>query len=117
MAKSQKLPALDLQCPGFSPKLTGNSEWKFCANCKHNVHDLSLMTGEARQRLLSLEEPGCILYYYSVDGTLLSIKELSLFRRVRLKIRMWLGELLVSLLSGVLVRLRRARGVRLPKEG
>jgi|GEM_PF-2235900 len=117
MAKSQQLPALDLHCPGFLPKLTGNSEQKFCANCQHNVHDLSLMTGEARQRLLSLEKPGCILYYYSGDGTLLSIKELSLFRRVRLKTRMWLGELVVSLLSGVLVRLRRARGVRLPKRG
>lgn len=113
--KSDNLRQEEGQCPKQWANMVGDSERRFCEECKIHVHNLSEMSEESRKQLMSSNEDLCGTYYSKPDGTLLSFKALPIFQRVLARFRIKFSESLLSFLISFLTVLRRNRGIQSSK--
>jgi hypothetical protein len=103
---------METRCPKSWIKRVGDSERRFCEDCKLHVHNLSEISDKSRQELMTTDQRVCVTYYLAPDGTFVSFKDLSFLQRVAIKCRIHSAELLVSTLASLLTFLRHRRGAQ-----
>lgn len=69
MSNIVEFPALSFTCPQLWACMKGDEKTRFCEVCQKNVHNLSMMSSEERQALLSSTgESPCVAYFKHVNG-------------------------------------------------
>lgn len=60
-------------CPANWDEMEGNDQVRHCSQCRHNVYNLSAMSDEEAERLLSMATGRlCVRYYQRSDGKVMT---------------------------------------------
>lgn len=107
-------------CSADWEEMYGDERKRFCGDCKLNVYNLSGMTREAAEALVTNAEGRlCVRYYMRADGSIITDDCPVGWAKVKQRTRVYataVASLLIALFSGVLfVSLFSKKGVTLGK--
>lgn len=87
--------------------MEGNFERRLCKTCDLHVHNFSEMSEASKKALLESDKLICVIYYTDFEGKPFSFNDLPWHQRISRRLRVYLGESLISLLTSLFLFLRR----------
>ena len=93
-------------CPADWEQMYGDERKRFCGECKLNVYNLSGMTRDEAERLVTNHEGRlCVRYYRRADGTIITADCPVGWAKIKQRTRLYataIASLVVALFTGVL---------------
>jgi len=100
-------------CPARWEEMQGSSSTRFCAQCRHNVHDISAMTRAEAVSLLAGATKGlCVRYYRRTDGTIMTQDCPVGVRAIRQRAMVWVRTVAAAVLAFFAGSTTESKGVR-----